>query len=461
MSALRWALPLLLVPCASAARTFDATVYGAKGDGRADDSSAIAAAIAAAAPSGGKVYLPAGRYRARVVLRSGVELFGDGPGATVVAAPPPEGKADSYALFGRGVENAAVRDLSVAADSSKTPWPAGIRFAASSGVRISRVAVSGSVHGQGIVFDEAPGFGSDNVVEGCTVRDSEQGIVVDNEDVRVIGNLVEGCKYGISLEYATPHAAVVADNVVDARGRSGSFGIVATKADHAVVSANVVRRAWLGVYVKERSSRLTLTGNRVYETAGAGIQVEESSAVVVTGNSVDGAGGAGIRLDGVEASDVSANSVSGAGGDGIVSERGEGNDLSGNSVRGTAGDGIRTVRDASPVHGNSVRGAGRSGVARVGADASATTGNVIHLPRAAGSRPEGGVALERSRGAVVSGNHFSGELGSPAACGVVLRAGAVDAVVSGNTWTGAVAEVCPGAPAATHRRTPQEAAHGR
>jgi len=64
--------------------------FGAKGDGRADDTAAIAAAIAAAAPpaspggprqaTGGTVYLPAGRYRvtSALVLPPAVSLEGTG-----------------------------------------------------------------------------------------------------------------------------------------------------------------------------------------------------------------------------------------------------------------------------------------------------------------------------------------------------------------------------------------------
>ena len=310
----------LLAAAPAFARTFDVMAYGAKGDGRADDSAAIERTMAAADEAGGgRVHLPAGRYRARVVVRSGIELAGDGAGATVIVAPESRGYADnSYAGFGRLVSSVTVRGLSVEADVARSSWAAGIRFAGSSGVRVEDVTVTGSQHGQGIVFDEAPGFGSDNLVLGCTVKNSSQGIVVDNENARVIGNVVEGCKYGISMEYATPHAAVVSGNIVDGRGRSGSVGIIASAADSAVVSGNSVRGVDLGLYLKEGPSRMTVESNSVFDAAVAGIRLDGGSFNAIRGNSVHGAKGRGIRLEDSVDSEVSGNFVTDSGREGIL-----------------------------------------------------------------------------------------------------------------------------------------------
>ena len=66
-------------PPARPATRFDATKYGAKGDGLADDTRALEAAIAAASQAGGGVvYLPLGKYRITHPLRlpPGVDLRG-------------------------------------------------------------------------------------------------------------------------------------------------------------------------------------------------------------------------------------------------------------------------------------------------------------------------------------------------------------------------------------------------
>lgn len=65
---------------------FNAQTYGAKGNGTADDTTAIQAAINAVPSTGGMVYIPAGTYKltAALVLKSNVTLLGDGSNATVL-----------------------------------------------------------------------------------------------------------------------------------------------------------------------------------------------------------------------------------------------------------------------------------------------------------------------------------------------------------------------------------------
>ena len=337
---------LLLLAASARAGVYDVRAFGAKGDGKTDDGPAIAAAIAAAEKAGGgTVLLPAGRYKARVVARSGVGLAGEGTGATVLVAPPSDGKTASYALFGSGVAEVTVRDLTVVADGAKVFWPAGIRFSGSSGVRVTRVAVTGSTHGQGLVFDEQPGPGRDNTVTDSVFRDSDQGVVADNDGVRISGNLVENCKYGISLEYASPHEAVVSGNVVDGKGRAGTVGIRALSATSSIVAGNVVRGAEVGIYVKEKSARLTVSGNRVSGAARIGIQAEHSSFLTISGNAVEDSGGAGIHADSTSDSAISGNHVTGSGGAGVESELGTRTAVSGNVVRRAKGCGVDLRKD--------------------------------------------------------------------------------------------------------------------
>lgn len=63
-----------------------ASAYGAKGDGATDDSTAIQAAIDAAAVAGGVVYFPPGTYiiNATLTLKSKVHLLGAGPEVSIL-----------------------------------------------------------------------------------------------------------------------------------------------------------------------------------------------------------------------------------------------------------------------------------------------------------------------------------------------------------------------------------------
>lgn len=69
---------------------FNAKDFGARGDGLAEDGEAIQAALDLAGKNGGRVHLPAGRYRVsrRLVLgASGVALVGEGAGRTTIFFP--------------------------------------------------------------------------------------------------------------------------------------------------------------------------------------------------------------------------------------------------------------------------------------------------------------------------------------------------------------------------------------
>ena len=103
-----WSGPLALTADDGVAWTgpeFDVTTYGAKGDGLADDSSAIAAALAAAdATPRSTVYFPAGTYLvSRYIgdVPDRTHLRGDGMDTTIIGAHPTFTTNDFGILFGR------------------------------------------------------------------------------------------------------------------------------------------------------------------------------------------------------------------------------------------------------------------------------------------------------------------------------------------------------------------------
>src|SRR5438552_10740284 len=77
---------LTLLVMAASAQAADVRNFGARGDGVANDTAALQAAIdAAGAAGGGLVAVPSGVYMVDpLALRTGVALVGDGVGATVM-----------------------------------------------------------------------------------------------------------------------------------------------------------------------------------------------------------------------------------------------------------------------------------------------------------------------------------------------------------------------------------------
>lgn len=66
---------------------FNVKAFGATGNGTTDDTAAILAALAAAAVSGGVVYIPTGTYvtsASLIIPADGVYILGDGMGATII-----------------------------------------------------------------------------------------------------------------------------------------------------------------------------------------------------------------------------------------------------------------------------------------------------------------------------------------------------------------------------------------
>src|ERR1700730_15769837 len=97
-------------PAPDTARLFDVKSFGARGDGKTLDTTAINKAInAAAAAGGGTVFLPAGNYLSvSIHLKSNIALYLD-QGATIVAAetsgnvkydPPEPNEWNQYQDFG-------------------------------------------------------------------------------------------------------------------------------------------------------------------------------------------------------------------------------------------------------------------------------------------------------------------------------------------------------------------------
>ncbi|MQW75963.1 hypothetical protein GHK92_08760 [Nocardioides sp. dk4132] len=246
------------VPPRPTGTSFDVTELGADpAPGTGDDAPAIREALATA-EAGDEVLLPAGVYDlssphpddedANLLLADGVQLRGAGPGDTVLRTSF-DGEDDSAVVRGTGVENAAVRGLTITSEYDGAlgtdPDADGPGGGPMYGVQIGEDAGEGSrrvlVEDVSVELFQRHGItvkaSREVTVTGCRVADatsvgpggSGYGIVVEGRadppeagaanDSRhhvVVGNHLDGThlRHGILLQFATHHN-LIADNTVD------------------------------------------------------------------------------------------------------------------------------------------------------------------------------------------------------------------------------------------------------
>jgi len=119
--------------------------YGARGDGKTDDSAAFEAALTGL-PPGGSVYVPAGHYRIseEIELPSRTTLYGDGPSSRIERRH--EDGEDVITIYDRS--GVAVRDLRVGSDdSSGSSTTVGVHVRHSQDVVIEDLTLDGLRYG--------------------------------------------------------------------------------------------------------------------------------------------------------------------------------------------------------------------------------------------------------------------------------------------------------------------------
>lgn len=334
-SALRVQQDARLSATYAALRSFDVKNYGAVGDGTADDTAEINAAVTDAAAVGGDVLFPPGTYKtsSSIALKTGTHLRGIG-GARIV------GSADHDIINDGGtpVTDAAITDLYIEVAMSSTAG-SGIELTGCTRVTIRGCEVVNAWDAIDILTGSA-----DVLVTGNHVRDArQQGIqAVASSRVKIQGNIIDGvgttnlhhCIYvagGTDVDvsgnttkgaggfgvhvYAssgTPTRIAVANNTVTdcGNGSSGTRGGIyaggTVQFADVTISGNVISDAGGGIGIGAANvQRLTITGNVVRTCGEHGIQVESSSGLAVgftiTGNDVSaynqsGVGASGLRV---------------------------------------------------------------------------------------------------------------------------------------------------------------------
>lgn len=259
---------------AKLAQTVSVKDFGAVGDGVADDTAAIQAALSAHFA----VYVPSGTYKvsSTLNLQAGSVLFGDGSTSEITCA-----NGDISIIYGLSTDNCAVKNLKINVTVAGTSGYIGaVHFATCQNCRVENVEIEG-VTWAGVYLDGS----SYCYVTGVYAHDW-RGTEQDSADICVYRassyNIIDGnfCFgngwHGIFVQEPTagqiPLKNVISNNRI---GAHKTYGI----AVYSLSSVDVFTQI-IGNTIEDIDGA-TLTGN-----AGAGMYINNVGAVTVTGNTV-------------------------------------------------------------------------------------------------------------------------------------------------------------------------------
>jgi hypothetical protein len=318
--------------------------FGAVGDGVADDTAAIQAAVTASPASGGTVFFPAGTYKfSGVTVTKGISIIGDGYQDAAVRFVNTSATNPFFSF-----SNASgIKVANFEASSSVTrTGGAFLSFNTTSRVKISDFYMSGYYIGiavdfsDNIVIDSFSMFngihtaiqvGKNARVENCSINNgyiknettaATYGVLAGYVDVFSIGAGMIIINHGTCLQIA-PTAGQTA-SLIDC------YGSVFDTAANGVVIApnggNVIRADFVGVWCGVQSSTgMTInstlgqiTSVRVaggdFTVCGIGINCEglNSVEVIISGAQISG-NGTGVRLQSCGGVSIDSCNIGGGG----------------------------------------------------------------------------------------------------------------------------------------------------
>lgn len=382
---------------------------GARGDGAADDTRAIQAAIQRASATGARgageaiVYLPPGTYRttATLTVPGYVRITGSGYSTQIKPTPGPV-PYDVFRITAAGANGILFADFLIDGDGADAAWAGaachGIHFAAVTSAAVYntlRNVLIKEMSGSGV---RLAGVGVEQlIIQGCVIRDCYgSGIYSTNSvDVLVTGNILRAAK-------------------------SGAHGIYLSGSNSWVIDGNHISDCGgEGVKIEGATTRVKVRGNHLRGNASCGVAVLGGSSIDVSGNTCDQNGLYGIYADtGASYLAIADNEVRSSGRTGILlgtvsHSRVAGNLVHGNNLSGTAGhDGIALAGSGDNlVSGNIVRqdGGKQEYGLRVAGAGNTIRGNDLTASGSAGSLSGTGSAnlIAENRGYVTENNALS------------------------------------------------------
>lgn len=365
-----------LLPAGGLAATLNVKSYGARGDGRTDDTAAIVKAVSAARQSTDHVlYFPDGRYRySHHIDLDGVHVEGAGPTRTFFEAL--NNTDSAWVLIGNapGLRNVSIRPVSLPTQRASTPESAGVHVSNATSFLVDRVQITGTASA-GIIVRGSGGIASayarisycsvqKTLADGIHMTLGSHHIEVDSNQVSGVGDdMIAVVSY--RSQPAMTHHVRITNNVLT--GNTWGRGISVVGGTDVTIAENTISRSSAaGIYLASEAG---------YDTVGAWRVSVLSNVLedcVVNASSGHGA----IMIFGREPSSsgdnrsgdliAADNIIRGAGRDGIwcgkytVSTL-----LLRNRIENVTGNGIRVGENAAQVTlvGNVVDGAGSSGLA--------------------------------------------------------------------------------------------------
>lgn len=231
--------------------------FGAKGNGKADDTAAFQAALA---KCGGELFVPAGRYRvSNLHLPDGTIVRGVGVRSTITFAPD----AEAALIPGNDCTVTDLHFVGAAGDKSNAVQRGIVLLRDVRGVSLSRLTMDNSPRA-GVFTDHAEYF-------------------------RITDSHFKGVAVGISIVFS--HHGIVSGNFVeDAKGHGMQF--------------------WGNWNFETKDvSDIVFSSNVIHNVGGGGIWGTGGVRIAVVGNTVDGAGDICIDYEWCQDSTISGNTV--------------------------------------------------------------------------------------------------------------------------------------------------------
>ncbi len=278
---------------------FNVKDYGAKGDGVANDTSAIQAAVNAAhAAGGGQVYIPAGTYivtgdgtasHGAIMLYDNITVYGDGMGATTVKL------ADNYnhSLSGIFRDQAGVQNHDIGMHDLTVD---GNRANQSSG------KIDGWFNG---VTPGGPGTDTNITLDHVEIKNCS-GYGFDPHEETTNLSITNCVSHGNGLDGFTLDfqiGAHLSNDTAYGNGRHG-FNIVTSSHDDTLTNCTAYGNGGEGIMVQRGSDNIpvpqniTINGGSVYANALDGVQINKANTVTLNGVSIHDNGQQGVHIMG-------------------------------------------------------------------------------------------------------------------------------------------------------------------